>query len=545
MGTQQVERLITLIENRGSLCGAAVVGQGSITFLFGHPHHASISGSQLTSIEAVREIARMAASGTEPTWDEAIRMGAGQSVDGVPVADILDAIRQAAAGGTSPGPASTPAPPPPAEPVAAAQVSPPETEEATTPGRDDEAEKPPATDLSVETSDASTVDVVTEPGVPLAAAPGDASSVGLPPAAELVAPPVPVNEIAIPTFDAPITLAGGPEDIDAEDVEAPAATATPAEIEPEPAPVPAAQPEVQQPEEPGKPQPTAGGSPHPATMDPDSMPPLIAGESILDETPVRTVDLDSFLLEDAPLQVVYRSTKAQGVALMENGRVHDALYLGEGDARYGRAAYEFIVGAREGTVRIAKIPRGVFEALPACWAGQLTIPDTPRDNVDLNDLNVGAASTLATAAIQITTKTDRGVVLYHGGEMVAAYTRSAPHRLMNEGALATLCGDDSAFVRVRTLRAEPPPPPAPPMPKGMDQEEWTKFVSSMALAVQARLHTHSGRVEDILQQTPPNRQGVATAAQVIRATVIRGMHPDTMRSIGDLIEAMGRARLPA
>ena len=550
---ERLQPLLSLIADRGPKSGVLVAGarQGVLFFLFGNVVHAATSGG-VTGLDAVRAFGALAASGEPVEWQK-IPMQPGWTLEGLHIEELITALKEGAAtadrvaasepapisaetvaqGGMQEAVASIGVPAPSEPPYAAPQPGSAPAYDATEP-----EEAQPAT-----ASTAGSAESAPEPPV-VAASRAESHH------------PEPAPSAS--SMTEPTGLLGEVVDEDAETSETSPEDAAPTrQLQPLLDPLPASHPALALNPEMSDESKASVDSPPADSDGGDSaesrprptvrVPPLLAGQYILEPAPVRSTDVLTFIGDAPRVQLAYEEDRgSRAVALFRGGQFVDALFVGPSEILTGRPAYEMILAAGRGTVALSEIPAEVFEALPACWNGALTVPETSVEGMDLDELNSGLESDRATAVVEIATRTDLGVALFHGGAMVAAYTASAPHRQVNRDALVVLVSDPTATVKVRTLYSDPAPREqgAPPPPQAIS-DEWQNFLSAATMAVSNRLQQHAWVVNEILEQAEPTAEGVAAALDQIAQTVHRAVRPQTMRELAEHIDALAQARFEA
>lgn len=145
---------------------------------------------------------------------------------------------------------------------------------------------------------------------------------------------------------------------------------------------------------------------------------------------------------------------ANGIVLLREGRVVDALYRAQESLQRGNAALDSIQGAvseGSGVLDIVALEPAIVDGLHGVASGRTVYPDLIASWVNPDGLVSHLKDRGFSGSLIVTSDAGRGVIIFAGGNVSASFTTASRQLAPNEKEVLALCGDSQARLEVREL----------------------------------------------------------------------------------------------
>jgi hypothetical protein len=145
---------------------------------------------------------------------------------------------------------------------------------------------------------------------------------------------------------------------------------------------------------------------------------------------------------------------ANGIVLLRDGRVVDALYRGGDALQRGNAALDSIQGAvtdGAGVLDIVALEPAVVDGLHGVASGRTMYPELIASWVNADGLVSHLKERGFSGSLIVTTDASRGVIIFESGNVSASFTTASRQLAPNEKEVLSLCADANARLEVREL----------------------------------------------------------------------------------------------
>ena len=145
---------------------------------------------------------------------------------------------------------------------------------------------------------------------------------------------------------------------------------------------------------------------------------------------------------------------ANGIVLIRDGRVVDALYRGQESLLRGDAALDSIqaaVSEGSGVLDIVALESAIVDGLHGVASGRTVYPDLIASWVNPDGLVSHLKDRGFSGSLIVTSDNRRGVIIFENGNVSASFTTTSRQLAPNEKEVLALCADQQARLEVREL----------------------------------------------------------------------------------------------
>ena len=186
--------------------------------------------------------------------------------------------------------------------------------------------------------------------------------------------------------------------------------------------------------------------------------PLPTGTSVYDSLTTKFVAFPRLLetLADAAHSgyVKLIAPGANGIVLLREGQVIDALYRSGQPLQRGTAALDSIqaaVSEGSGVLDIVALEPGIVEGLHGVASGRTMYPELIASWVNAEGLVAHLKERTFSGSLIVTSDSGRGVIIFENGNVSASFTTASRQLAPNEKEVLALCSDQAATLEVREL----------------------------------------------------------------------------------------------
>jgi hypothetical protein len=186
--------------------------------------------------------------------------------------------------------------------------------------------------------------------------------------------------------------------------------------------------------------------------------PLPTGTSVYDSLTTKFVAFHRLLetLADASHSgyVKLVAPGSNGIVLLREGQVVDALYRGQESLQRGNAALDSIQAAvteGSGVLDIVALEPAIVDGLHGVASGRTMYPELIASWVNADGLVSHLKERSFSGSLIVTSGAGRGVIIFDQGSVSASFTTASRQLAPNEKEVLALCADQQARLEVREL----------------------------------------------------------------------------------------------
>ena len=186
--------------------------------------------------------------------------------------------------------------------------------------------------------------------------------------------------------------------------------------------------------------------------------PLPTGTSVYDSLTTKFVAFPRLLetLADAAHSgyVKLIAPGTNGIVLLREGQVVDALYRGPESLQRGDQALEQIqaaVAEGSGVLDIVALEPAIVDGLHGVASGRTMYPELTASWVNAEGLVAHLKDRGFSGSLIVTSTAGRGVIIFEAGNVSASFTTASRQLAPNEKEVLALCADQQAQLEVREL----------------------------------------------------------------------------------------------
>lgn len=145
---------------------------------------------------------------------------------------------------------------------------------------------------------------------------------------------------------------------------------------------------------------------------------------------------------------------ANGIVLIREGQVVDALYRAQESLQRGSAALDSIqaaVAEGSGVLDIVALEPAIVDGLHGVASGRTMYPELIASWVNAEGLVAHLKDRAFSGSLIVTSDGGRGVIIFENGNVSASFTTASRQLAPNEKEVLGLCSDRQARLEVREL----------------------------------------------------------------------------------------------